>query len=425
MSLDKLLPNRHKYTEGISVAYFEGRKSPFVIRFRPKSGNSTCKYFSTPEEADRHAMDLTSQIRRDGENFQLTMSEKSAMVLWRKHQETRLLEGKPSMTLDEAIQKTIQLEIDGDKQFPLVSEFFSEFTTYKEQEARNKNTESALFNVKRFLADVEKCLGYINSESRMDIFEENSTAQGIEDELYDTITGRDGGYPTKTTINHYRRALNVFLNWACKREVISKNPVEFLPPISDEDPPRETYSPTELKTLLHILYTKHPDYIPWLTIGAFCGVRSREIARMEWTDIHLEDKELMVPHRKTKTGEPRLVPLPDAAVAWFEYWLSLGNVPEGTIIPGETVNRRIGTMSRWMENLKKEGFNWKRNALRHSFASYACAQEMVYEQVASWLGNSPAVMAKHYRKAKGKKEAAEWFSLTPSLIKTMDKDGSC
>lgn len=96
---------------------------------------------------------------------------------------------------------------------------------------------------------------------------------------------------------------------------------------------------------------------------------------MEWTDIHLEDKELMVPHRKTKTGEPRLVPLPDAAVAWLEYWLSLGNVAEGSIIPGETVNRRIGTMSRWMENLKKE--------------------------------------------------AAEWFSLTPSLIKTMDKDGSC
>lgn len=43
-------------------------------------------------------------------------------------------------------------------------------------------------------------------------------------------------------------------------------------------------------------------------------------------------------------------------------------------------NRRIGIISRWMKNLKKEGLGWKRNALLHSFTSYACAREMINEQ---------------------------------------------
>lgn len=420
--LDKLFPNRTKYAEGISASVENRRKtSPFRVKYRPKVGNGFSKYFLTPQEADDYAMDLTAQILRDGQNFQLSTSEKAAMVLWRNHRENRLATGKSSMTLDEAIQFAIQAEKDNDEtvQYPPISETFTQFFAYKEKEAAGKNTESARLNAKRFLADVSKCLSYFPEESLMDIFEKEETVQGLEDELYDTIAGKTGGYPTKTTINHYRRALNVFLNWACKRKIIVQNPINLLPPITDEEPPRETYSPEELKNLLALVYASHPDYIPWLTLGTFCGVRSREIARMEWKDIHMEDKELMVPHMKTKTGEPRLVPLPDAAVAWLKYWFSLGNTAEGPIIPAANTNRRIWTMSRWMETLKKEGFNWKRNALRHSFASYACAREMVYEQVASWLGNSPAVMAKHYRKAKGKKEANEWFSITPAVIEAM------
>lgn len=420
--LDKLFPNRTKYAEGISASVENRRKtSPFRVKYRPKVGNGFSKYFLTPQEADEYAMELTTQILRDGQNFQLSTSEKAAMVLWRNHRENRLATGKSSMTLDEAIQFAIQAEKDNDEtvQYPLVSETFAQFFAYKEKEAAGKNTESALHNVKRFLADVDKCLNVLDSETRINELEKVETVQNIEEELYDTITGRDGGYPTKTTMNHYRRALNVLLNWSIKRELIAKNPIDLLPAITDEEPPRETYSPEELKNLLTLVYTSHPDYIPWLVLGSFCGVRSREIARMEWKDIHLEDKELMVPHMKTKTGEPRLVPLPDAAVAWLQYWFALGNKAEGFIVPAANTSRRIWTMGRWMETLKKEGFNWKRNALRHSFASYACAREMVYEQVASWLGNSPAVMAKHYRKAKGKKEANEWFSITPSVIETV------
>lgn len=422
-SPSQMFPNRDKYAEGISAFYEKGRKNPFRIQFRPKTGSGSSKYFATQKEADEYAMELTAKIKRDGEDFHLNLLEKGAFISWRKHQAKRLLEGKPSMTLDEAILFAIQAEIDSDitVQYPLVSELFQQFSVYKEKEAAGKNTESARHNVKRFLADVDKCLNVLDSETRINEFEKVETVQNIEEELYDTITGRDGGYPTKTTMNHYRRALNVFLNWSLKRELMAKNPIDLLPAITDEEPPRETYSPEELKSLLALVYARHPDYIPWLTLGVFCGVRSREIARMEWKDIHLEDKELMVPHMKTKTGEPRLVPLPDAAVAWLQYWFALGNKAEGFIIPAANTNRRIWTMSRWMETLKKEGFNWKRNALRHSFASYACAREMVYEQVASWLGNSPAVMAKHYRKAKGKKEANEWFAVTPAVIEASSK----
>ena len=56
---------------------------------------------------------------------------------------------------------------------------------------------------------------------------------------------------------------------------------------------------------------------------------------------------------------------------------------------------------------------WQRNGLRHSYASYRFAQIGDAGRVAGELGNSAAVVHKHYRELVRPDAAAAWFAVTP------------
>ena len=63
---------------------------------------------------------------------------------------------------------------------------------------------------------------------------------------------------------------------------------------------------------------------------------------------------------------------------------------------------------------KEAGIDWKRNGLRHSYASYRFAQTMDAGRVAGELGNSAAVVHRHYRELVTPKAGEEWFAMKPS-----------
>ena len=71
---------------------------------------------------------------------------------------------------------------------------------------------------------------------------------------------------------------------------------------------------------------------------------------------------------------------------------------------------------------------WKKNALRHSYASYRFAQLLDAGRVAGELGNSAAVVHKHYREIVKPADAAKWFGLVPqsapnvSILATASQD---
>ena len=70
----------------------------------------------------------------------------------------------------------------------------------------------------------------------------------------------------------------------------------------------------------------------------------------------------------------------------------------------------------WSERLDENGSlirkaivnDWPHNALRHSFGSYHYAQYRDENRTAAEMGNSPAVVFRHYR-ALVKREAADAF----------------
>jgi hypothetical protein len=74
---------------------------------------------------------------------------------------------------------------------------------------------------------------------------------------------------------------------------------------------------------------------------------------------------------------------------------------------GPNLNRYIGNLA------KEAGVEWKNNALRHSYVTYAMAQERDAWKVAEQVGNSPRVLQAHYKGLVLATDATEWFGITP------------
>jgi integrase len=57
--------------------------------------------------------------------------------------------------------------------------------------------------------------------------------------------------------------------------------------------------------------------IPFLTLGAFAGVRHAEIQRLEWKDIRFDDGSIEIRASKAKTASRRLVPILPNLKEWL------------------------------------------------------------------------------------------------------------
>ena len=63
---------------------------------------------------------------------------------------------------------------------------------------------------------------------------------------------------------------------------------------------------------------------------------------------------------------------------------------------------------------KEPKFEWKANALRHSYISYRLADVQDTNRVALEAGNSPRMIFQHYRELCTPADAHTWFLLTPT-----------
>src|SRR5436190_3531153 len=75
------------------------------------------------------------------------------------------------------------------------------------------------------------------------------------------------------------------------------------------------YTPAEMKVLLE---HARDGELPALVIGAFAGLRSAEIMRLEWRDVRLDQNVILLPASKSKTNEPRAVPIRENLRAWLQ-----------------------------------------------------------------------------------------------------------
>jgi integrase len=200
-----------------------------------------------------------------------------------------------------------------------------------------------------------------------------------------------------------RRVVHLLFEHAVARGYAIDNPVAGVESVKIRGGETEVFTPGEIQQLLA---AATPEFQIVLAIGAFAGLRSAEIERLEWSDVRFKERCIVVGASKAKTASRRVVPICDNLASWLApYAQHSGNVWRGA--HDEFYDAQQDTA-------KAAGLRWKSNGLRHSYASYRFALTNDAGRVAGELGNSASVVHKHYRELVTAKDAARWFAITPN-----------
>ena len=213
-----------------------------------------------------------------------------------------------------------------------------------------------------------------------------------------------------TTRNNDRRALVVFFSWGVDMGYVPTNPVSRVPQARTKDSPVEIFTPGQLRIILD---NAPADVLPVLAIGAFAGLRSSEIERLDWSEINFLKDHIEVTAAKSKTASRRFAPLNSS----LKKWLKPLAKSKGPVAPANMAERLWKyhlVLAKKDKEKKRPAVKWIDNGLRHSFASYSIAQEEDAARVALWLGHTDArITFRHYQERATTDEAAEWFEIVP------------
>jgi len=270
-----------------------------------------------------------------------------------------------------------------------------------------------------YVKDLRLRLGKFADHLNVDI--SAVTAARIEEFLRGSRPGRGKGSPSYflsgRTQNNFRQLISTLFKFAIKRGYLPKDHDEMgnVDVADQESGEIEIFTPVELRKLMHACITPVKErkkmrdrevMIPYLAIAAFCGLRSAEIARLDWSEVHLSGAEhfIEVKAAKAKTASRRTVPIPDNCAAWLAPFAK----ESGQVCPFERPDKQcffyLGPAAK---------VPWKHNGLRHSFISYRLAQIKNVHQVSLEAGNSPQMVFKHYRQLVSETQATEWFDIVP------------
>jgi integrase len=227
-------------------------------------------------------------------------------------------------------------------------------------------------------------------------------------------TGADGkiipGKPASPKFRkHILGALRLLVRHAVSKGWLAKGVVDF----EIVQSPRQVrggaihiFSAEEIASLLE---HAEPDLIPFLAIGAFSGLRSMEIERLDWRHVDLAQGHIEITASNAKTAARRLAHVPANLTAW------LAPIHQGTgrVFPISTAG---GNLSDRLSDLAKRAglTGWRKNGLRHSFISHRVAMVQDVAACALECGNSPAIIFANYRSVVTKAEATKYFAVVPT-----------
>ena len=127
---------------------------------------------------------------------------------------------------------------------------------------------------------------------------------------------RDLGVGPRTR-NNLRNSVQALFNFGIARRYLPKDHDEMdaVPVAKDNGGEIEIFTPAEMA---EILAHANDRMIPFLTLGAFAGIRHAEIQRLDWTDIHFDAGIVEIRAAKAKTASRRTVPILNNLRVWLQ-----------------------------------------------------------------------------------------------------------
>jgi integrase len=247
---------------------------------------------------------------------------------------------------------------------------------------------------KLYLRDIRRYLGRFKNQFKVNL----ATIQPDDLRAY-----LNAMHVSPVTKNNHRRMLVALFNFA-KSEGWShsdqKTAAERLGAYKVKEREVEIFTPAEVARLL-----AHAEerFLPWIVLIAFCGVRNEELKKgLSWESINFNRGYLIIPGSIAKTNRKRKIDLPENALQWLAPY----RTRQGAIFAHDF----RAPLARCCEAAR---VRYKRNALRHSFGSYRMELVKNAGQVALEMGNSAAIVMRHYFDIVKRRAAEAYWNIKP------------
>lgn len=197
----------------------------------------------------------------------------------------------------------------------------------------------------------------------------------------------------------YRRSLVALLNFYHGKLKVRQNGDDAVPVV---------WKPATVRRLFRAAEEHERQIIPTLTLMLFAGIRPYEAMRLRWEDVNLHDKHVVLGPEITKTRTARTVDLSANALEW----LMKHHANRGLVSGGQFIYRR-----RREKIMEKAGVeSWPVDVARHTFATAHYVEYQDASKTMSQLGHfgNPSTFTRHYKGLLSRKEASEFWSITPS-----------
>ena len=368
----------------------------YTLVYYETPGRRCRRTFANFEEAKRQATEVASKLAK-GDLRRITLSDYDGRLYL--HAQERLIPiGVP---LDRAIDQFVEAN-----QMLKGASLVEAARFYVQQNADELETKLVGKVLEEFIADREKhqlSKPYLRDlRSRLGRFAESFKCPMASIQTSEIERFLDSLEVSPRTRKNYIDTLGTLFTFAKARRYVSRS----HPGVSEVTKPRrqateiQIFTPEELATLLH---GAPRELVPALAIGAFAGIRSEEIKRLDWSDINLSEEFIQIKSADAKTKVRRLAPVPEN----LRQWLAPFSTKTGPVCPYKNLANSFLMVA------EKAGVAWKHNGLRHSFISYRVAQVQDVPKVALEAGNSAQVIFADYLKVVPVSEAERWFAIRP------------
>ena len=161
-------------------------------------------------------------------------------------------------------------------------------------------------------------------------------------QLRSVTTGQLGDYLQNLDVsarskNNARASIGAFFKFCKQRGWLPRDHegVELVQKFKEKPTDIEIYLPWEVTQFLN---HSRAEMVPFVAIGAFAGLRSAEIERLDWSEVHLKDRFIEVKAAKAKTASRRIVPISGNLAKWLKPHAK----DDGRVVPFDNINKQIG-----------------------------------------------------------------------------------
>ncbi len=170
-------------------------------------------------------------------------------------------------------------------------------------------------------------------------------------------------FATPSQFNKGRTILHSLFEFALHREWCDRNPIKLIERKKVVEKEIKPLSLAETDKLIHTAQNGHfKNCLPAVAVLAYAGIRPREVRRMKWSDINLDENSITIRSQCSKTGGIRQV----------EICPKLRHILKSTKSKEDSKLCIPNWGRKWKLIRDSAGFKgkWAQDVLRHTYASF-------------------------------------------------------